>query len=342
MSRLPISCLAALVLSIVAGAPPVGAQGVALPYFESFESPSWPGPEWTIAYSAPAFGRIQTLVPTPLSADGGRAAGFDVSVSGNFSVNTLTIAVNLASTPSAVFKYWAKETGDETHPEDGLFLNDGVGPAWVKVVDHATLTATWTEITVNLAAVAAANALAVTPAFQIRFSQADNFAAPTDGVQIDGVRIVVPPDGQANSAAASLDVNGGQNLFGESAAAGNAGPFFAAATPGGPLVLTVSGPAGSPWILAAGPLHPHNAVIQGVGSLDIGLLGPVDLSDVAIVLDGTAPGFLNSLAHVGPSGTSVLTFALPALPPGPWLSFQAAVVSIPAITLTAATQVTVP
>src|SRR4029078_13289099 len=30
-------------------------QGVAVPYVESFESPTWPGPEWTITISNPAF-----------------------------------------------------------------------------------------------------------------------------------------------------------------------------------------------------------------------------------------------------------------------------------------------
>jgi hypothetical protein len=325
----------------IAVCPQSGAQGVAIPYFESFESLSWPGPEWTLAMSDPA-GRIQAVVPSPISPDGGRAASFDVSTGGPFSTNTLTIAVNLAATPTAVLQYWAKETNDEPHPEDGLFLNDGIGPAWVKVVDHATLTGSWIQITVDLAAQAAANGLAVTSGFQIRFSQRDNNPVPSDGLQIDGVHVLAPPDGQANSAAASLDVNGGLNVLGQPAGAGTPGPFVAAATPGGPLVLTVAGPAGAPWILAAGPLHPHNALFPGVGSLDLGLLGAGDLSDVAIVLDGTAPGFLNSLAHVGPSGSSVLTFTLPALPPGPWLAFQAAVVNAPSITLTAATQVTVP
>ena len=340
MRALPVAAMLAVCLAL-AVCPQGAAQGVAIPYSESFESLTWPGPEWTLAMSDPA-GRIQAVVPSPISPNGGRAASFDVSTGGPFSTNTLTIAVDLAASPTAVLQYWAKETNDEANPEDGLFLNDGVGPAWVKVVDHATLTASWVQITVNLAAQAGANGLAVTSGFLVRFSQRDNNPVPSDGLQIDGVRFLLPPDGQANSAAGSLDVNGGLNALGQPSTAGNAGPFFAQATPGGPIVFTVAGPPGVPWILAAGPLHTHNALFPGIGSLDVGLLGAGDLSDVAIVLDGTAPGFLNSLADVGPSGSSVLTFTLPALPPGPWLAFQAAVLNLPSITLTAATQVTVP
>ena len=342
MRRLPpFRPLAAILLASIC-ALAVRGQGVAIPYSESFESPSWPGPEWTIVLSDPGFGRIQALPQSPPSPDGGLAATFDVSASGFFSTNTLTIAVDLAAAPSALLLYWAKETGDETHPEDGLFLNDGVSAAWPKVVDHATLTSNWTEITVGLAALAAQNGLAVTSDFRIRFSQRDNGPVPIDGLQIDGVRIVVPPDGQSNSAAASLDVNGGVNVLGQGAAAGIAGPFFASCAPGSPLVFSLQGPPNVPYLIAAGALNPHNVVFPGVGSLDLGLLGIANLSDVVIVLDGTAGGFLNSLARTGPSGASVLTFTMPALPSGPWITFQAALVNAPSITLSAAFQVSVP
>ena len=251
--------------------------------------------------------------------------------------------MDLAAAPSALLLYWAKETGDETHPEDGLFLNDGVARGLAEGRrprdPHARA---GPRSRSSLAALAAQNGLAVTSDFRIRFSQRDNFPVPIDGLQIDGVRILVPPDGQSNSAAASLDVNGGLNALGQGAAAGLAGPFFASCAPGWPLVFTVQGPPNVPYLLAAGPLNPHNVVFPGVGSLDLGLLGIADLSDVAIVLDGTAPGFLNSLAWTGPSGASVLTFSCPPLPVRTVDHVPGGVVNVPSITLTAATQVTVP
>lgn len=331
--RLPTSPIVFAALLCASALP---AQGVAIPYFESFESPTWPGAEWTRTYSNAAFGRILALAPSTVSPDGGLAASFDVTTSSNVSTNELTLAVDLAATPGAMLEYWAKETADETDVEDGLFINDGVALTWVKVVDHATLTSTWVGITVNLASVATANGLSVTSNFKIRFSQRDNFPTPTDGVQIDGIRITEPLTGQPNSAAAALDVNA------SAAGAGVNGPFFATASPGGLLVFTVQGAPNVPYILAAGPLLMNNAVIPGVGSLDVGQLGGANLSDVVIVLDGTQPGFLNSLAHTDAAGGSVLTFSMPPAPAGPWLAFQAALVDGPTITLSAATLVTVP
>jgi serine protease AprX len=153
-----------------------------------------------------------------------------------------------------------------------------------------------------------------------------------------------PPDsGQANSAAASLFVNGGLNLNGEAAFPGIAGPFFATATAGGTLTFTFGGPANADVILAMGPLHRNNVVFPGVGSLDVGLLGPASLADVAILLDGTGDlTLLDQLATTGPLGQSTLAFTVPALPLGIAGTFQAAVVplALPPL-LTAAFQLTI-
>jgi serine protease AprX len=153
-----------------------------------------------------------------------------------------------------------------------------------------------------------------------------------------------PPDvGQANSAAATLFVNGGTNLNGEPAFAGIPGPFFATATAGGTLAFTFAGAANADVILVLGPLHRNNAVFPGVGSLDVGLLGPGDLSDVAVLLDGTADvTVLDQLASTGPLGQSTLGFTVPVLPLGILGTFQAAVVPLaqPPL-LTAAFQLTI-
>src|SRR5262249_45576484 len=160
----------------------------------------------------------------------------------------------------ATLKYWAKETQDEPDPEDGLFLNDGISSTWVKVVDHSTLTASWVEITVDLASAAAANGLAVTSSFNIRFSQRDNFPVPTDGLQIDGVRVYEPPNGQANSAVALMAVNSAVNAAGIPASVGVQGPFFVSAASGSPLTFTIQGAPNEAYVLAAGPLHAGNAM----------------------------------------------------------------------------------
>jgi hypothetical protein len=174
----------------------------------------------------------------------------------------------------------------------------------------------------------------------------------TPGVDADFALVVTgatpqvpgPPDtGQANSAAASLFVNSGTNLNGESALPGINGPFFAAATAGGSLSFTFFGPPTAGVILAMAPLNRNNVVFPGVGSLDIGLLGPASIADLAILLDGVSgTTFLDQLATTGPAGSATLAFTVPALPLGIAGTFQAAVVP-PAASpvLTAAFELTI-
>jgi hypothetical protein len=149
--------------------------------------------------------------------------------------------------------------------------------------------------------------------------------------------------GQANSGQASLLVNGGTNVHGQNALPGIAGPFFTSATIGGPLAFTWSGTPNADVILAMGPLHRNNLVFPGVGSLDLGLLGPASLADVAILLDGfSGTSGIDLFATTGPLGSSTLAFTVPAMPSGVVGAFQAAVVapgSLPV--LTAAFQLTI-
>lgn len=317
------------------------AQGVSVPYVDNFESPTWPGPEWTRTYTNAA-GRILPQTPSTASPAGGLAANFDVSASNTFSTNALTLTVDLSSAPPTALRYYAKETSDETHAEDGLFLASTSAGPFVKVFDHATLNATWQTIVIDLPTVAAQNGLTLGAGFQIRFQQRDNNATPSDGVQIDGVELLLLPNGQSNAANASLRLNDGRNALGLDADAGVGGPFFASGAAGAPFTLQVAGPANRPYALLFGPLGVGNVVLPPFGTLDLGLGGASNLLDVAIVLDGNQPGFFNALANTGPTGVSTLATSVPALPPGVWGAFQALVFVDPVtIKFTAATQFTV-
>ncbi len=152
-----------------------------------------------------------------------------------------------------------------------------------------------------------------------------------------------PPDsGQANSANARLVVNNSVNLNLQPAANGINGPFFCTAAAGGALTFTWSGLANQPVALAMGPLNRNNAVFPVTGSLDLGLHGAADLSDVSVIIDGLNPtGFLSVMGNTGPTGTRAISFTLPSLAPGVLGTFQAIVIGPGGIpVLTAASQVT--
>lgn len=117
--------------------------------------------------------------------------------------------------------------------------------------------------------------------------------------------------GQAlNRPEASLVING----------ANGAPPNVVFLAGGQALVFVVGGNPGLPYILLRGPL--------AVGTLSFGGeqldLGP--LPQVQVLLDGTQPGFLNSLANTG-AGSTALAFVLPPnQATGSLQAFQAAVV----------------
>ncbi len=165
----------------------------------------------------------------------------------------------------------------------------------------------------------------------------------TPGVLNPGqIPVALMPDvGQANQTLAELDINNGLNLNGQPAVVGINGPFFA---DGSTMVITVTGEPDQPWFLLLGPLNRNNAVFPNVGSLDIGLLGPSDFSDVQIVMNGLGPSFLDQFANTGPSGTSVVTLGLSPLPPGVIGTFQAIVYNSTStvVGITAAFEYTVP
>ncbi len=138
-----------------------------------------------------------------------------------------------------------------------------------------------------------------------------------------------PPDvGQANAADAALSMGGAVNLNSQPAFNGVNGPFFATLAPGSTLALTWSGQPSRPLAIAFGPLNRNNAIFPGVGSLDIGLNGAGNLSDVSIVLDGLNPvTFMDAFANTGPLGSRTVSFTVPAFTPGVVGTFQAAVLT---------------
>lgn len=149
--------------------------------------------------------------------------------------------------------------------------------------------------------------------------------------------------GQANVTGAWFDVNGGRDATGRPAYYGLGGPFFSQATAGGTLAFSFGGGVAQPAILLTGPLNAGNALIPGVGSLDLGLLGLGNLGDVGVLLDGlSGTTFFDLFANTGPTGGRTLAFTMPAVPTGLFGSFQVAVVPPSGIPLlTAAFEVTV-
>ena len=311
---------------------------------ENFDGPL--GAEWSL--SSEPNGRIRLFSDpgnVPASpGSGGNALVMDVITDQTFATNRATLTMDLAANNGGILTYWAYESNDEDHPEDGLFLSDGVTE--VQVFNHNSIpNNSWTMVTVDLGAEASQAGLTLTSNFEIIFSQRDNFTAPTDGLWVDDVLIIPPPPadiGQPNEADAFLDVNSGINLRNRAAIVGEPGPFF---SDGNALDITVMGNPNQPFMIFMGPLNRNNRIIAGVGSLDIGMMGlQQNYSDLLLVINGLdTTGLFNPFAKTGPNGVSQISFGLPGVPLGTLGTLQAVVFTGDAsvVGLTAATEFTV-
>jgi hypothetical protein len=128
------------------------------------------------------------------------------------------------------------------------------------------------------------------------------------------------PGGQANSAAASLVVNG--------VGGSGAGPFNVPLTAGSPLSLQWNGTPNGSLVLFAGGLNPGGlsvtSVAQGcVGTVHVGT--PPLYADLRVIFDATASPLGATLFNLGPSG-SLLQTATWNGPPGLTFAIQGLVV----------------
>lgn len=130
--------------------------------------------------------------------------------------------------------------------------------------------------------------------------------------------IEIWPRGQANSAAARLEING----RGEGAVAGPFGVALDVAAP--TLTLTWQGPANRTLALFVGAPNPAHLSIPGVGVLDIGT--PPLYTDLVSIADGTLPGALNAQFVLDGSGSAQQTTTLLGVAVGPLAHLQGYVV----------------
>ena len=88
--------------------------------------------------------------------------------------------------------YWWKDFGDETHATDGVYFSANDGSTFVKVQDLNGASYTnnvWRQFTLDLDALAAANGLALSSTFVVKFQQYDNYAITSDGMAFDDVAV---------------------------------------------------------------------------------------------------------------------------------------------------------
>lgn len=159
-----------------------------LPYAQDFGGglPA-PGSEWvfTSSNSSGAIAAGGSGTASPVSGD--PALTMASASSNSYVTNDATLVLDLAGYQNVQLTYWWKETADESDPEDGLWLSDGINE--VRAVSHEGGPSDWTQETVDISTFAANNGLVLNANFRLIWRQRDNYPIPTDGVLIDDIQV---------------------------------------------------------------------------------------------------------------------------------------------------------
>lgn len=147
-------------------------------------------------------GRVRVLSERPYS--GSYSAVLDDGVPGGaVSEAGLILTADLSGQAQVTLDFSWHDFGDEYDAAyDGVFVRQQPADAWIKAYDFAgSFHDGYQEGQVDLKAVAAANGLALTQHFQIKFGFSDNFpfntvdAGAGDGYAVDDVRLSCVPSG---------------------------------------------------------------------------------------------------------------------------------------------------
>jgi PKD repeat protein len=180
----------------------------ALPYSQDFSGGLPGGGEWGFSSDDPAGSITTGSTGTASPISGSPSLMMASSIDGGpYVTNDAVLHVDLSGTSAASLSYWFKETNDEDHPEDGVFLSDGTTE--VLAVSHNGASQNWTQYNVDIAAVAAAGGLSLTSDFRIIFRQNDNYTVPTDGAIIDDISVTGSGTPALTGTPSSLSVSAG-------------------------------------------------------------------------------------------------------------------------------------
>ncbi len=191
---------------------PVAGGYATLPYNTGFEAGAV-DQYWTTASTN--VGRI--LITTANTPHGGSYhMTMDSATNGTYCQNEAWLHLDLSGESQADLTFWWKDFSDETQTQDGVYFSSNDGASFVKVMDLDGASYTndvWSEFSLDVDALAAANGLSFTSTFVIKFQQYDNYGIATDGMAFDDISVnagtAPPPD-----AVTVTYPNGGETLTG--------------------------------------------------------------------------------------------------------------------------------
>ncbi len=114
-------------------------------------------------------------------------------ISRNFTANMADLKLNLRNASGVTLNFAWKDFGDETHPEDGIYLSNNGGLSFDKVFDLNGAdypNNSWQKFVLQLDDLAAASGISYTDTMVLRFQQYDNWTINTDGFAFDDIEVI--------------------------------------------------------------------------------------------------------------------------------------------------------
>ena len=160
-----------------------------LPYATGFESGSV-DQYWSLQTSN-ANG-LNEVSSTNGPAEGSYHVVMASNTTSNSTTNTADLAVDLLGAGDVNLDFQWKHFGDESHPQDGVFLSDNGGSSFAQILPFnpgSVAPNVWQQVTLDIDSLAASAGLSLTDTMVIRFQQFDNWTINADGIAIDDIQV---------------------------------------------------------------------------------------------------------------------------------------------------------
>ena len=159
-----------------------------VPYSIGFESGL--DENWTM-YESHRYGR--SVLNTDHSPHtGSYHITMDVLNNGYYNTNEAWLHLNLSGESDVILQFWWKDTGDESHISDGIYISDDGGDNFTKIYNLTNGSSTYSKVSIDLSNEIDDAELDHSSTFVVKFQQYDNYTIPTDGIAIDDVQLCVP------------------------------------------------------------------------------------------------------------------------------------------------------
>lgn len=160
-----------------------------LPYSTGFESGL--DENWTM-YESHKYGRcVRSSDHSPHS--GSYHITMDVIENNNYNTNEAWMHLNLSGKSNVELEFWWKETSDETHTADGVYISDDGGDSFTKIYNLSGGSSTYSKVTIDLSDEISDASLSHSSTFVVKFQQYDNYTMTIDGIAIDDINVCAKP-----------------------------------------------------------------------------------------------------------------------------------------------------